>query len=184
MRHKFSLKLSKKSLPAACLSGRQGRQGFSLLEVIIAIFVITTGIVGAMNLINYSISSVAVSKSQIIASGLSQEGLEVVRNIRDTNWAEQFINPGLLWNDNLADGDYYVQYNSNSLLRLGANPVLNINSNGFYLYNTIEPNTLFRRKITITNISANEIKVVSEVTWAERGHSFSVSAEERLFNWK
>ncbi len=160
------------------------QKAFSLLEVIIAIFVITTGIVGAMNLINYSISSVAVSKSQIIAASLSQEGLEVVRNIRDTNWTEQFINPGLLWNDGLANGDYRIQYNSDSLLLLGANPVLNINSNGFYLYDITKPVTLFRRKITITNISANEIKVVSEITWTERGHSFSVSAEERLFNWK
>lgn len=177
MRHKFSLKLSKKSLPA-------GRQGFSLLEVIIAIFVITTGIVGAMNLINYSVSSVAVGKSQIIAASLSQEGLEVVRNIRDTNWIEQLTNPSLLWNDGLADGNYCIQYNSNSLSPLGTNPVLNINSNGFYLYDITKPDTMLRRKISITNISANEIKVVSEVAWAERGRSFSVSAEERLFNWK
>jgi len=162
------------------------KKGFSLLEVIIAIFVITIGIIGVANLISYSISGVAVAKSQIIAAALAQEGLEIVRNIRDSNWLA-----GIAWTsglDTCADG-CQVQYNSVGLLALGGNPVLNIDSSGFYLYDVTKPSTLFRRKITITCIgtpcdSAYEIKVVSEVTWSQRGRSFNVNAEDRLYNWK
>jgi type II secretory pathway pseudopilin PulG len=160
--------------------------GFSLLEVIIAIFVITIGIIGVANLISYSISSVAVAKSQIIATELAQEGLEIVRNIRDSNWLAD-----ITWNSGLdtCAGGCRVQYNSVGLLALGGNPVLNINSNGFYLYDVTKPETLFRRKITITDnpdgdINTPDIKVVSEITWSQRGRSFNVNAEDRLYNWK
>lgn len=152
------------------------QRALTLLEVIVAIFVIIIGITGALSLINYTISGVLVGKSQIIAVNLAQEGLEIVRNIRDSNWIQN-----IAWNIGLATGEYQAQYNSDDLLSLAGNPVIKINSNGFYQYD-VGTNTHFHRKITIT--SANEIKVISEVTWSERGRSFSVSAEDRLYDWK
>lgn len=159
------------------------KKAFSLIEVLIAIFIISIGITGAVSLISYSISAVAISKSQIITANLAQEGLEIVRNIRDSNWLKDSD-----WNNGLGNGDYRVQYNSQSLLAF-SDTLLQINSNGFYGYNGIEGfsggvDTLFKRKITITNISNNEIRVVSEITWRERGRSFVVSAESRLYDWK
>ena len=163
----------------------KNKKAFSIIEILIAIFIITTGIVGAMNLINRSISSVVVSKSELIATNLAQEGMEIVRGIRDTNWLKQREEPSRLWDYGLVAGDWRVQYNSQALISLGTNPVLNFNtSTGYYLYDATKPATLFRRKITITNISAYEIKVVCEVSWSERGHSFAISAEDRLYNWK
>ncbi len=161
----------------------KNKKGFSLMEVIIAIFVITIGITGAMSLITYSISNVAISKSKIIAVSLAQEGIEVVRNIRDTNWIEDVD-----WNDGLdpavdCPGGCRIQYSSLSLMSLSSNPALKIDGNSFYQYD-VGADTRFHRKIEITNISANEIKVVSEVTWNERGRSPEVIAETRLYNWK
>lgn len=153
-------------------------KGFSLLEVIIAIFILTIGITGAVNLLNYSISSVVVSKSQVIATNLAQEGMEIVRSIRDGNWLEYAA-----WDNGLGAGDYRVQYDNNALLSLSGNPVLKIDSNGFYQYNN-GTDTIFHRKITISDVGANEIKVISEVIWSERARSFSVSAEDRLYDWK
>lgn len=162
----------------------KNKRAFSIIEILIAVFIMTTGIIGAMNLINRSISSVVVSKSELIATNLVQEGMEIVRGIRDTNWLKQREEPSRLWDYGLVAGDWRVQYNSAGLMSLFGNPVLNINSNGFYLYDITKPDTLFRRKITITNISANEIKAVCEVSWSERGRSFAISAEDRLYNWK
>lgn len=159
------------------------KKGFSLLEVLVAIFVLVIGVVGAMNLINYSLSSVAVGKSRIIAVELAQEGLEIVRNIRDSNWIED-----VSWTDGLGAGDWRVQYNDPGLVAFASTP-LQINNGGFYGYNGIAgfsggTNTFFYRKITITNMSASEIRAVSEITWNERGKPYVVNAEDRLFNWK
>ncbi len=160
----------------------KNKKGFSLVEVIIAIFIITIGVTGAMSLMVYSISSVAVSKSKIIAVSLAQEGIEVVRNIRDTNWIEAAD-----WDDGLnsavdCPGGCRIQYNSLGLMLLSGNPALKIDSN-VYQYDS-GTDTHFHRKIEITNISANEIKVVSKVQWNERGRSPEVITETRLYDWK
>lgn len=159
---------------------KHNKKGFSLLEVIIAIFVIIIGIVGAMNLLNYSISSAVIGKSQIIASNLAQEGIEIVRNIRDSNWLK-----GAVWTTGLdgCSSGCRAQYNKGSLLLLFDNPALRIDENGFYQYDS-GPDALFHRKITISSISVDEIKVVSEVTWYERGRSHIINAEDRLYDWK
>lgn len=166
---------------------KKDKNGFSLLEVIFAVLIITIGIIGAANLINYSISQVVVSRSQIIATNLAQEGLEVIRAIRDNNWLQD-LDP---WSTNLIGGAIdctsgcRVEYNSSGLISLGTNLPLKIDSSGVYQYSS-GTDTLFRRKIILTGIGApvNEIKVVSEVSWSQRGRSFVISAEDHLYNWK
>jgi hypothetical protein len=63
--------------------------------------------------------------------------------------------------------------------------------NGFYQYTFGDEThkTRFYRKITITDNpdgdpATNDIKIVSEVTFSERSKSYSVSAENRLYDWK
>ena len=154
------------------------QQGFSLLEVIIATFVITIGIVAVVNLVGSAIGSVAISESQVIATNLCQEGLEVVRNIRDSNW-----DAGELWNNGLSSGDHRIEYNSNNLLSLSGNLALKLDSNGYYQYSSGN-DTLFHRKITVNNINDHEIDVISEVSWSQRGKSFDVSAKIKLYDWR
>lgn len=60
--------------------------GFTLIEIIVAIFVITVGAGGAFNLIQKTISFTSISSSQLTAAYLTQEGIETVRNTRDSNW--------------------------------------------------------------------------------------------------
>jgi len=147
-----------------------------LLEVLVSIFVITIGIVTAVNLIGSAIGSVAISKSQIIAVNLCQEGLEVVRNIRDTNWEEQEI-----WNNGLSNGDYQVAYNSTSLSPFSDNPLLVDDILYQYLDGDATP---FYREITINNIDDYALEVVSRVTWSQRGRDFEVVAKTRLYDWR
>lgn len=54
-------------------------------EVVITLFVVTVGIIGVVMLISNSIVHSADSRNQIIATELAQEGLELMRNIRDNN---------------------------------------------------------------------------------------------------
>lgn len=61
------------------------KKGFSLLEVIVALFILSIGITGMLSLIVFSINNSRESRDIIVASQLAQEGIELVRNRRDSN---------------------------------------------------------------------------------------------------
>lgn len=155
-------------------------KGFTLMELIIAIAVITTAVAALVALITFSVSGIRPGKSKLIAISLAQEGLEIVRNIRDSNWLAYKRSPDN-WNEGLEAGEYRAQYDSISLFSFAGVP-LKTNSNGFYQYDTGN-NTPFFRKITITQPASNYIEVASEVTWQDKGKNQSVKAETKLYNW-
>jgi len=53
----------------------------------LAAFVLSVAMIAAINLLIVSFSNSAKSRDRVIASMLAQEGIEIVRNIRDNNWA-------------------------------------------------------------------------------------------------
>ena len=77
------------------------QKSFTLIEVIVAIFLITVGTVGAFSLIQRTIAFTVISSSRLVAANLAQEGIEIVRNTRDTNWLSD--NP---WDEGLSSGDW------------------------------------------------------------------------------
>lgn len=166
-------------------------KGFSLMEVIIAVAVIITALIAAMTLISFSVSAITSSKSKITATNLAQEGLEIVRNIRDSNWVGpdykmRYDGGSEDWRNGLGLGDpdpkqYLVQYNQPGLLDWSSTP-LQIDSSGFYQYDS-GTNTPFYRKIIIEYIGNNQIKVTAEITWQEKGRSQIIQVEDRLYNW-
>jgi hypothetical protein len=62
------------------------RKGQTMLEGMVAIFIIIVGVVGAMALAMGAFSTSGESSDQVKAVNFAREGLEVIRNIRDTNW--------------------------------------------------------------------------------------------------
>lgn len=158
------------------------KKGFTLMEIIVAMAVITTTLAVSIALISFSISGTRIGKSKIIATALAQEGIEIVRNIRDSNWlGPTYKRSPSNWRDGLGQGNWRVQYDKLALVSF-ANAPLRINSNGFYQYDS-GSNTPFYRAITIEYIGNNQIKVTSQVSWQEQGRSNSVRAEDRLWNW-
>ena len=79
------------------------------MELIVVIAIILTSLVGLISLLSYSINGISPGKNKIIAINLAQEGLEVVRNIRDNNWLEG-KRSSINWNDGLGSGNYRVEY--------------------------------------------------------------------------
>lgn len=149
------------------------------MEIIIVMGVVISVLTSALVLITMTVNSTRASRSRIIAIGLSQEGLEIVRNIRDNNWLAG-RRTALNWRQGMDPGNYRVQYDSSGLLVFSTTP-LRIN-NGFHQYASGD-NTLFYRKITIEHIGDNQMRIISEVTWIEQGRNRAVSAETRLYNW-
>ena len=60
--------------------------GFSIIEIMIAIFIFSMWMASIFMVISSSISLNDSNKNSIIASNLSREGIEIIRNIRDSNY--------------------------------------------------------------------------------------------------
>lgn len=174
--------------------------GFSLMEVILAIFILITVLAGLMSMISDVTRAAAASSSKLIAANLAQEGIEVVKNIRDLNYGDNGWND---WYASFNSGQlicYYIQYDSISLgssVPCGDDaPVLKYDSaGGLYGYTKPDGSGMaadskyaFKRKVSLQRnpdgASDQEIAVVSSVSWTEHGRTQSVIIEDRLWNWR
>jgi len=160
-------------------------KGFTLLEVIAAIFILTVGIGSAFALISQTLSAASLVKERLIASYLVQEGIEIVRNIRDTNWLQSRTATST-WDDGLPNGNWQADYLSQNLTTYPSydtSPLfLNIDANNFYSYSS-GSSTIFKRKIFIEEPSTSTIKVEVNVEWTEKGRTHNFKALEYLTNW-
>ncbi len=83
--------------------------GFSLTEVMIGIMILTVAIVSASNLLVSMVKTNKVNVQSLQAYYLAQEGIEAIRNIRDTNWLHNldFMGENGLYGFEVGR-DYYV----------------------------------------------------------------------------
>ena len=63
------------------------KNGFTLIELIIAIFILSIGIVGIFGAYSAMVVATSDISNRFTATYLAQEGIEIVKNIRDLNWA-------------------------------------------------------------------------------------------------
>jgi len=152
-------------------------KGFSLIGVMVSVFITSVSLVGILGLVNMALQEASLGKMKLIASGLAQEGIEVVRDIRkaETEWDD--------WYSSVTSGNYLIQYDSTSLAVFADTPLLLDSGSSLYQYSTGN-NSPFYRKIILTKISANEVKILVEVKWSNRGTWRYLITEGRLWNWK
>ena len=130
----------------------------------------------------------SINKNVLIASGLAQEGLELVRNTRDLNWQTT----DNTWNqDIVADGTYIIDYRGRSSINPAVNAVtdagarLYVNSDGFYTHDAAGATaTNFYRLITVDNSHAEYLDVKSSIRWTEGTQNHDYTAETYLYDWK
>lgn len=79
---------------------RNSEKGFSLIEVIIAVGIISFAFVGIMAVFASNIRMEMANRDRITASYLAQEGVEVIRQIRDNSWRE-----GETWDADIPEGN-------------------------------------------------------------------------------
>ncbi|MCK5044740.1 prepilin-type N-terminal cleavage/methylation domain-containing protein [Candidatus Parcubacteria bacterium] len=159
----------------------KNNKGFSLLEMVFTVFILTVGIVGIYGAVTRSMSQNSYISSRLIASYLAQEGIEITRNIRDGNWLD-----GEPWTTGLDSCNAGCEADFNETLAMSAytgNFLYIDDTDGIYKYisapseNDIK--TKFQRKI-ITSPAVDSMIVKVEVIW--EGESFFV--QEVLYDWK
>lgn len=171
----------------------KNKKGFSILEVLAAVFVLSIGITAVLSLMSNSISNSVDSRNSIIASALAQEGAELVRNIRDNNFLGVYGSTDPFYG--LGEGDYSVDY-VNGIENASSQDDyrLNYDNDGFYVHSASGGiQTRFLRKINVEEDIANSgKKITSMVIW--RGTNFPqpsdcnmgsgcIYAEEILTDW-
>ncbi|MBI3420802.1 MAG: hypothetical protein HY006_01955 [Candidatus Sungbacteria bacterium] len=101
------LRRNGKQSPAFISAGVRGWiTGYTLLEAVIAFAVLTAAILGAVALIAHALARASSSRDKLVAINLAQEGIELVRVIRDNNVLCDNLNgpPTFKWNNNPAGG--------------------------------------------------------------------------------
>jgi prepilin-type N-terminal cleavage/methylation domain-containing protein len=184
---------------------KNNSSGFTLIELIISIVVLSVAVIGAYNAFTTMDILTASSTDRFVAAYLAQEGIEIVRNIRDTNWIhnddwrEGLYEEGVIdCTTNGCQADYKTFGESSTPLTAYAGQNLYINGDGFYNY-TSGTQTKFRRKIVIIPMQTLEekddiLRVIVTVYWDEKANMFSsnpcaneadcsIEAEEYLYNW-
>jgi Tfp pilus assembly protein PilV len=78
--------------------GANRKRAETLLEVMIALVVLTLGSISATSLILSAINANIYNKDALMALNLAQEGIEYMRNLRDTNWIRFSANRQGCWN--------------------------------------------------------------------------------------
>ena len=177
-------KFSKNSVGLARLSfSKKNFGGFTLVETLVAIAILLIAVVGPISLIGDALHKLYYAKDQMIAINLAQEGIEVVRQVRDSNMlAWDGATPP--WNSGITAGTYIVDASSGTVTSTPGVQQPVYLSNGFYEQGTPAPPTQFTRLVTITDIVlGRELKVTSTVEWKTGGQTGTITVSEYLFKW-
>jgi len=169
-------------------------KGFTIIEIVISIFILSFAVVGIFSAFSVVVILTSDSADQLTATYLAQEGMEIVRNIRDTNWLNMDAPGG---SDDVygSDDNFYFQDCGKTGCEIDytttgsvSNPVkpyssadyLNIDKDGFYRDSAGGAPTKFERKIIVTPITdigeildpnkRHIIKVTVQVSWDEKAN--------------
>ena len=188
---------------------QKNKQGMSLLESIVAVGLVMSVVIGSITM---SISTIRMgrnSNNRIVALNLAREGIEYVRNLRDSNWLKEsegientIPEPDRIyqWDDGMEAGAYNLdQYLESGnwvsdfnlldssyeydLENCGTNCELNVTSNGIYNHTSGVPSN-FSRIITLNKDNSEYINVVCKIHWLENEKPKFFTLEENLFDWR
>jgi prepilin-type N-terminal cleavage/methylation domain-containing protein len=167
------------------------QSGFTLLEIIAVVFIITLGLLGIMSLVNQNVQVGYVNQNRIVASQLCQEGLELARNVRDNNWllGDDWKNGTSSASDIIQDGTYAIDYT-------GITDVTDINSfwPNFYIDRNIyyrhiaspgaATTTAYSRVLNVKTETDASTTLECVVQWKTGRNTLQFTAQTILYNWR
>jgi prepilin-type N-terminal cleavage/methylation domain-containing protein len=193
------------------LKQKNNRDGFTLVETLIAISIFSMSVVGLMTVLARGISDTNYAKHRITASYLAEEGIEYIKNMRDTYVLNDPTSASDGWdkflvkinNNNCRDIDLGCKFDDNKTLDFTSleDPNFIFSScgntvdcslyyyedNGKYSYsqNGSGVNSGFTRVIYIPVLDlAKEVVVYSTVSWSKGSTQYKITFSNNLLKWK
>jgi len=189
------------------------QQGQSLVELIVAVAVINIGLFSVWSLFLVNFNAEKEAEMRIVGANLSREGIELVKNIRDSNWLKMVVSESATkWDDDLNAGDYSINFGDGALSGIESSQLF-FDSDGFYS-NIAQGNKLspYKRVITIKNICCQDnnpsdfkcddtdfiisendcasgnlkigLDVIAKTTWQYSGSPRQAVVEDTIYNWR
>ncbi len=178
-------------------------KAFTLIESIIVMVILGISLSGATYLMMTVTDSITENRQRISAIYMTQECMELTRNLRDSAWKQN-----LPWNcafqdlsGKLEEGSVFristntensqgVVGNTQTYCRENLGIKLEKDPNSFVLKNDVIFNhdkgkdTIFSRKLIVSEIQAHSAKFICETSWENRGRPQKISMAQILTNWK
>ncbi len=181
---------------------KHNKQGFTLLEVLIAITILSFAVAATFTATQSGLSSAIESKNQVIGYYLAQEAVEFIRNKRDSNslsganWLSGIAEfpgdpcyPGNVCLVDVHDATLTACPSPTSCPYLKQITLQSLPTYGMYGYGSGSAwnqwvTSSFKREITLTSINNNEISLRVDITWTKGSFSRTFTVRESLFNWQ
>jgi len=188
--------MNKKKIQQKIASINRRSGGFTILETIIAVLIVGISISAIVVVAGGGAQKAIQSKDRLIAAYLAQEGVELVRNVRDTTFLvfEDELGIDTRWNSfktSMApcfvsgcavafdrDGDLPVAVSTSG----GGIFLLFDKSTGIYSYEAGDK-TIFNRQVIMTELNPGTIEVTVIVDYKEGTQNRTYTTKEQLYNW-
>ncbi len=188
------------------------RRGFSIVETIVAIAILSVAIVAPLTLAQRGLNSSIYAKDQVTAFYLAQEAIEYARNVRDGNNLAGF-SQSVSWLSSLELCTADVNPNQKCGIDVNAGQIIDCaaglnycqlvfsgGSSGTGIYGDFGTrqnggalpspwqSTIFTRTLTIAPVAVSgdangAADLLAEVSWRTGSIQKSVVINEKIFNW-
>lgn len=174
-------------------------QGFTLIEVLVATFIIATVVVAVSRLLSSAENITGIGKETFVATSVAREGLELVRAMRDTNWFSNtdralWLGHGICRSGATTYNDANRQFILDPAMvrnldevRSGSGALYINPLNKEWTHDTSDRPTPYSRMISVDCSQAEaavvKVTVTSTVTWRSRNQDRQAVIKEELYNW-
>jgi type II secretory pathway pseudopilin PulG len=192
-------------------SRARGAGGFTLVETLVAVTILTLAVAGPIYVADRAIVAARLSENQLIASYLAQEGAEYVRLLRDNAYLASFQAAGTTvsdtaWTKFLSGSDSFsisacrtntCTVDPTKPAGTGSAYSLNPCSGGSCVALYLKPNgtysqsnaggavaTPFTRTVQAFEVTGSDMRVVSTVSWYYHTTPYSVTVTVHLTPWQ
>ncbi len=182
------------------MSTTHASRGFTLIETLVAIAILTVAIIGPFVAIQNALVASYAARDQLTASMLAQAAIEYVRAIRDGNYIYNVANSsgaqrswfyGIDGSGGCVDWNCTIDATQGTHARCGASQGSTCSplnrSSTTYLYShqggAGNPASIFTRTVRLTSLNAREMQITVTMSWSTGHRPYSITITETLSAW-